>query len=219
LNTPADGHRSLAAIADPAALAEQLTRRIAGEVRFDPSARAAYSADASNYRQIPIGVVIPRSVEDIVETLDICREHGVPILPRGGGTSQNGQCVNVAVVIDTSKYLNRVLAIDPQAMTARVEPGTVCDTLRNAAEKHALTFGPDPATHSRCTLGGMIGNNSCGAHSVMAGKTVDNIESLDIVTYDGLRLTVGPTSEDELVRIIRAGGRRGEIYGRLRAPR
>lgn len=219
MNTPVDGHRSLAAIADPAALAEQLTRRITGEVRFDTGARAAYSADASNYRQIPIGVVIPRSVEDIVETLDICREHGVPILPRGGGTSQNGQCVNVAVVIDTSKYLNRVLAIDPQAMTARVEPGTVCDALRNAAEKHALTFGPDPATHSRCTLGGMIGNNSCGAHSMMAGKTVDNIESLDIVTYDGLRLTVGPTSEDELVRIIRAGGRRGEIYGQLRALR
>ena len=218
MNAPADGHRSLAT-ADVAALADQLTRRIAGEVRFDRGTRAVYSADASNYRQIPVGVVIPRTVEDIVETLDICREHGVPILPRGGGTSQNGQCVNVAVVIDTSKYLNRVLEIDAQAMTARVEPGTVCDTLRDAAEQHALTFGPDPATHSRCTLGGMIGNNSCGAHSVMAGKTVDNVETLDIITYDGLRLTVGPTSEDELVRIIRAGGRRGEIYGRLRALR
>ena len=217
MNAPVDGHRLPAA--DFAALAGQLTRRIAGEVRFDTGARAAYAADASNYRQVPIGVVIPRSIEDIVETLDICREHGVPILPRGGGTSQNGQCVNVAVVIDTSKYLNRVLDIDPVAQTARVEPGAVCDALREAAEKHGLTFGPDPATHSRCTLGGMIGNNSCGAHSVMAGKTVDNIETLDIVTYDGLRLTVGPTGEDELVRIIRAGGRRGEIYGRLRALR
>ncbi|MCW5604159.1 MAG: FAD-binding oxidoreductase [Burkholderiales bacterium] len=193
-----------------------MERRVAGEVRFDTAARAAYSADASNYRQIPIGVVLPRSVGDIVETVDVCREFGVPILPRGGGTSQNGQCVNVAVVIDTSKYLNRVLEVDPAARTARVEPGTVCDTLRDAAERHALTFGPDPATHSRCTLGGMIGNNSCGAHSVMAGKTVDNIETLDILTYDGLRLTVGPTSEDELVRIIRDGGRRGEIYRRLR---
>ena len=217
MNAPVDGHRLPAA--DFAALAGQLTRRITGEVRFDTGARAAYAADASNYRQVPIGVVIPRSIEDIVETLDICREHGVPILPRGGGTSQNGQCVNVAVVIDTSKYLNRVLDIDPVAQTARVEPGAVCDALREAAEKHGLTFGPDPATHSRCTLGGMIGNNSCGAHSVMAGKTVDNIETLDIVTYDGLRLTVGPTGEDELVRIIRAGGRRGEIYGRLRALR
>ena len=218
MNAPVDGHRLLTA-ADPAVLAEQLARRISGEVRFDTGARAAYSADASNYRQVPIGVVIPRSIEDIAATLDICREHGVPILPRGGGTSQNGQCVNIAVIIDTSKYLNRVLEIDPVARTARVEPGTVCDTLRDAAEQHGLTFGPDPATHSRCTLGGMIGNNSCGAHSVMAGKTVDNVETLDIMTYDGLRLTVGPTSEDELVHIIRAGGRRGEIYGRLRALR
>lgn len=218
MNAPVDGHRLLNA-ADPAVLAEQLARRISGEVRFDTGARAAYSADASNYRQVPIGVVIPRSIEDIAATLDICRELGVPILPRGGGTSQNGQCVNIAVVIDTSKYLNRVLEIDPVARTARVEPGTVCDTLRDAAEQHGLTFGPDPATHSRCTLGGMIGNNSCGAHSVMAGKTVDNVETLDIITYDGLRLSVGPTSEDELVRIIRAGGRRGEIYSRLRALR
>lgn len=218
MNAPVDGHRLLTA-ADPAVLAEQLARRITGEVRFDTGARAAYSADASNYRQVPIGVVIPRNIEDIAATLDICRELGVPILPRGGGTSQNGQCVNIAVVIDTSKYLNRVLEIDPVARTARVEPGTVCDTLRDAAEEHGLTFGPDPATHSRCTLGGMIGNNSCGAHSVMAGKTVDNVETLDIITYDGLRLSVGPTSEDELVRIIRAGGRRGEIYGRLRALR
>lgn len=218
MNAPVDGHRLLTA-ADPVVLAEELSRRITGEVRFDTGARAAYSADASNYRQVPIGVVIPHSIEDVVATLDVCRELGVPILPRGGGTSQNGQCVNIAVVIDTSKYLNHVLEIDPVARTARVEPGTVCDTLRDAAELHGLTFGPDPATHSRCTLGGMIGNNSCGAHSVMAGKTVDNVETLDIITYDGLRLTVGPTSEDELVRIIRAGGRRGEIYGRLRALR
>ncbi len=219
MHTLMDGPRPLAATADVAALARQLTQHITGEVCFDAGARAAYAADASNYRQIPIGVVIPRNVEDIVTTLNICREHGVPILPRGGGTSQNGQCVNVAIVIDTSKYLNRVLAIDPVTRTARVEPGVVCDTLRDAAEQHALTFGPDPATHSRCTLGGMIGNNSCGAHSVMAGKTVDNIDSLDIITCDGLRLTVGATSEDELVRIIRDGGQRGEIYEKLRALR
>jgi FAD/FMN-containing dehydrogenase/Fe-S oxidoreductase len=197
-------------------LVQQLQRRIRGEVRFDTASRAAYACDASNYRQVPIGVVLPKNIDDIVNTLDICRALDIPILPRGGGTSQNGQCVNIAVVIDTSKYLNKVLHIDPIKHSARVEPGVVCDTLRDAAEVHALTFGPDPATHSRCTLGGMIGNNSCGAHSVMAGKTVDNIETLDIITYDGLRLTVGPTSEDELVRIIRAGGRRGELYSRLR---
>ncbi|MBI2312962.1 MAG: FAD-binding oxidoreductase [Betaproteobacteria bacterium] len=201
------------------ALAEKLRSTIRGEVRFDAGSRATYSADASNYRQVPIGVVIPRSVEDIVETLRLCREFGAPILPRGGGTSQNGQCVNVAVVVDTSKYLNRVLEVDEAARTARVEPGAVCDVLRDAAEAHRLTFGPDPATHSRCTLGGMIGNNSCGAHSVMAGKTSENIESLEILTYDGARFWVGPTSDAELDSIIRDGGRRGEIYGKLKALR
>ena len=205
--------------ADPAALERRLRQRIAGEVRFDAGSRAAYSADASNYRQVPIGVVIPQSVEDIVVAVAASRELDAPILPRGGGTSQCGQCVNVAVVIDTTKHLNRVLEIDTAAMTARVEPGVVCDTLRDAAENHGLTFGPDPATHSRCTLGGMIGNNSCGAHSVMAGKTVENIEALEILTYDGTRMWVGPTSETELEDIIREGGRRGEIYAQLKALR
>jgi FAD/FMN-containing dehydrogenase/Fe-S oxidoreductase len=200
-------------------LAAALKARISGEIRFDSGTRAVYAADASNYRQLPIGVVIPKSAEEIVATVAVCREFHVPILPRGGGTSQNGQCVNVAIVIDTSKYLNRVLEVDPAAMTARVEPGAVCDTLRDAAEWHALTFGPDPATHSRCTLGGMIGNNSCGAHSMMAGKTVENIEALEILTYDGLRMWVGPTSDEELTRIIGEGGRRGEIYAKLKTLR
>ena len=204
---------------DARALARELALRVSGEVRFDDGSRAAYASDASNYRQPPIGVVLPKSVDDIAAAVDICRKFGAPILMRGGGTSQNGQCVNVAVVIDTSKYLNRVLAIDARAKTALVEPGVVCDALRDAAEQHGLTFGPDPATHSRCTLGGMIGNNSCGAHSVMAGKTVENIEALEILTYDGLRLWVGPTSKDELAQIISAGGRRGEIYARLQSLR
>ena len=198
-------------------LEADLARAVAGEVRFDAGARAAYCADASNYRQVPIGVVIPRSVEDIVAATDVCRAHGVPILARGGGTAQNGQSVNVAVVIDCSKYLNRVLEVDPQARRARVEPGAVCDALRDAAERHRLTFAPDPATHSRCTLGGMIGNNSCGPHSVMAGKTVENIERLEVLTYDGARFWCGPTSEEEVARIVAGGGRQGEIYARLRA--
>ena len=190
---------------------------VAGEVRFDAGARAAYSADASNYRQVPIGVVLPRSVEDIVAALAVCRTFGVPILARGGGTAQNGQSVNVAVVIDCSKYLNRVLELDPGARRARVEPGAVCDALRDTAERHRLTFAPDPATHSRCTLGGMIGNNSCGPHSVMAGKTVENIERIEVLTYDGARFWCGPTSEEEYARIVAAGGRRGDIYARLKA--
>ena len=153
-------------------LAESLGTTIAGEVRFDQGARAAYASDASNYRQVPVGVVLPRTTEDVVAAVAACRAHGAAILPRGAGTSMCGQSVNAAVVIDCSKYLDRVLAIDAAGKTARVEPGAVCDALREAAEIHGLTFAPDPATHSRCTVGGMIGNNSCGPHSVMAGKTV-----------------------------------------------
>ena len=138
------------------------------------------------------------------------------MLPRGAGTSLAGQCCNVAVVLDFTKYMNRILEIDPVQRIARVQPGVVLDTLRNAAEVHKLTFGPDPSTHSRCTLGGMIGNNSCGTHSLLAGKTVDNVEELDILLYDGTRLTVGATEAAAIDAVIRGGGRRGEIYSRLR---
>ncbi|HTO58264.1 MAG TPA: FAD-binding and (Fe-S)-binding domain-containing protein, partial [Pseudomonadales bacterium] len=147
----------------------------------------------------------------------MCRQFGAPVLPRGAGTSLAGQCCNVAVVFDFSKYMNRILDVDPDRRTARVEPGVVLDTLRNRAEAYALTFGPDPSTHSRCTLGGMIGNNSCGTHSLLAGKTVDNVEELRVLLYDGTELTVGSTSEAEFARIVAAGGRRAEIYSTLRA--
>jgi FAD/FMN-containing dehydrogenase/Fe-S oxidoreductase len=197
-------------------LEKDLRHSLGGEVRFDAGSKALYASDASNYRQIPLGVVLPRSVDDLVTALNICRRHDVPFLTRGGGTSQNGQCVNVAVVADASKYVNRVVSIDVLDQTAIVEPGVVCDALRDAAEEHGLTFAPDPATHSRCTLGGMIANNSCGAHSVMAGKTVENVEALEIATYDGERFWVGPTSDVELEEIIGRGGRRGEIYRKLK---
>ena len=193
-----------------------LRAALRGEVRFDAGSKALYASDASNYRQVPLGVVVPADVDDLVAALDVCRRNDVPFLTRGGGTSQNGQCVNVAVVADASKYVNRVVSIDPQNRTAIVEPGVICDTLRDAAEAHGLTFAPDPATHSRCTLGGMIANNSCGAHSVMGGKTVENIEALEIATYDGARFWVGPTGDAELERIIARGGRQGEIYAKLR---
>ncbi len=166
---------------------------------------------------MPIGVVIPRDVEDVIATVALAREFSAPILCRGGGTSLAGQCCNVAVVIDMSKYLNRILEIDPERRIARVQPGVVLDDLRNAAERHHLTFAPDPATHDRCTLGGMIGNNSCGVHSVMAGKTDDNIDTLDVLTYDGVRMQVGATSSEELERIARDPGRRGQIYAKLAA--
>jgi FAD/FMN-containing dehydrogenase/Fe-S oxidoreductase len=185
-------------------------------VDFGPGGRALYSTDASNYRQAPIGVVLPRDIDDVIATVAAARDAEAPILARGGGTSLAGQCCNAAVVLDFSRYLNHVVEIDPERRSARVEPGVILDHLRNQAERFHLTFGPDPATHNRCTLGGMIGNNSCGVHSVMAGMTDRNIDELDVLTYDGLRLRVGPTSPDELERIILAGGRRGEIYRGLK---
>ncbi|HEV8041197.1 MAG TPA: FAD-binding oxidoreductase, partial [Bryobacteraceae bacterium] len=210
---------SKAKVVDTAGLAAALKRDLRGEVRFDDGSRALYATDGSNYRQVPIGVVLPRDVDDVVAAIAVAREFSAPILCRGGGTSLAGQCCNVAVVLDFSKYMAKILQVDPARRIARVQPGVVLDNLRNAAEKHRLTFGPDPATHDRCTLGGMIGNNSCGVHSVMAGKTDDNVEELEILTYDGLRMRVGQTSDEELERIIREGGRRGEIYGGLKRLR
>ncbi len=173
------------------ALGSKLRSEVSGDVRFDDGSRALYSTDGSNYRQVPIGVVLPRDADDVLAATSICREFGAPLLCRGGGTSLAGQCCNVAVVLDFSKYMAKIVEIDPPRRIARVQPGVVLDSLRNAAEKHHLTFAPDPASHDRCTIGGMIGNNSCGVHSVMAGKTDDNIEELEIVTYDGVRMKVG----------------------------
>jgi FAD/FMN-containing dehydrogenase/Fe-S oxidoreductase len=200
-------------------LERELKRTLRGEVRFDRGSRALYASDASNYRQVPIGLVIPRDREDVIAALAACRKYEAPVLPRGAGTSLAGQSCNVAVVFDFTKYMNRILELDPGRRFARVEPGVVLDTLRTQAETHRLTFGPDPSTHSRCTLGGMIGNNSCGTHSLLAGKTVDNVEELQVLLYDGTELTVGATTEEELGAIIGKGGRCGAIYSGLRAIR
>ena len=200
-------------------LESDLREAIQGEVRFDSGTRAIYSTDASNYRQIPIGVVLPRTLEDVIKTHEVARSYGAPVLARGGGTSLAGQCCNVAVVMDFSKYLNRVWSVDPVQRIAAVEPGTILDDLRDAAENHHLTFGPDPASHSRCTIGGMIGNNSCGIHSVYSGKTDDNVQEMEVLTYRGLRLRVGKTSEEDLLSIKVEGGPRAEIYFKLKALR
>ncbi len=200
---------------DSQRLESLLKKTVRGEVRFDDGSRALYATDASNYRQVPIGLVIPRDADDVEATMAACRAVGAPILARGGGTSLSGQCCNVAVILDFSKYLNRIVALDAASKRARVEPGIVLDRVRDAAEVHHLTFAPDPATHSRCTIGGMIGNNSCGVHALLGGKTVDNVESLEILLYDGTKLTVGATSEEELRAIIAGGGRRGQIYSSL----
>ena len=203
-------------LTDAAGLAEALRAHLLGEVRFDDGSRALYATDGSNYRQVPIGVVLPHDVDDVLAAIALCREFGAPLLCRGGGTSLAGQCCNVAVVLDFSKYMSKILEIDATRRIARVQPGVVLDNLRNAAEKHHLTFAPDPATHDRCTLGGMIGNNSCGVHSVMAGKTDENIEALDVVTYDGVRMKLGQTSDEDLLRITGEAGRRGQIYSSLK---
>ena len=182
---------STSSVTDPLGLQDGLRRNIRGDVKFDNGNRALYATDGSNYRQVPIGVVLPRDADDVEVAISICRQFGAPLLCRGGGTSLAGQCCNVAVVLDFTKYMGQILEIDPAQRIARVQPGVVLDHLRNAAEKHHLTFAPDPASHDRCTIGGMIGNNSCGVHSIMGGKTDDNIEALEVVTYDGVRLELG----------------------------
>jgi FAD/FMN-containing dehydrogenase/Fe-S oxidoreductase len=204
---------------DVSGLKRALAQAVSGEVRFDAGTRAMYANDFSIYRAVPIGVVIPKGPEDVIAAVSICRDYQAPVLPRGCGTAPSGQTTNVAVVFDYSKYYNRILELDPQSQRARVQPGVICDQLRNAAEEHHLTYGPDPATHEYCTFGGMLGNNSCGTHSLMAGKTSDNVIELDVLLYDGTRMRVGATVEEELERVIAAGDRQGEIYRQLRGLR
>jgi|HubBroStandDraft_6_1064221.scaffolds.fasta_scaffold08903_2 FAD/FMN-containing dehydrogenase/Fe-S oxidoreductase len=203
-----------------ATLESHLRATIEGEVRFDVGTRAAYATDASNYRQVPVGVVIPRHEGDVIAALSLARENAMPILARGGGTSLAGQGCNAALVLDFSKYMNRIVAIDPGARVAQVEPGVVQSHLNAALAPHGLFFAPDPSTKDRCTIGGMIGNNSCGAHSAAYGKTVDNVEALEIILHDGTRVSAqGSMDETQLGAAIERGGREGELYSRLRELR
>lgn len=179
---------------DTAALARELRGAVRGEVAFDAAARALMTMDASNYRRVPLGVVAPRDAADVAAALAVCRAHGVPVVPRGGGTSIAGQATGTGVVLDFTRYMRAITELDPDARTAVVQPGVVLDDLRAAAGVFGLTFGPDPSTHSRCTLGGMIANNSCGSHSVAWGTTADNIYNLSVLLYGGgdeLRLGQG----------------------------
>lgn len=205
------------------AIERELRAIVKGEVRFDRGTKALYATDASNYRQVPIGVVLPSSEEDIINTVAICKKYHAPLLSRGGGTSLTGACCNVAIVMDMTKYYNKVLHINKDKKTVTVQPGIVLDEMRGTTSREAnLTFGPDPATHSHCAIGGMLGNNSCGVHSVMAqfygygARMSDNTESLTILTYDGIKMKVGPTNEEELEQIIKEGGRKGQIYQQLK---
>ncbi|GGX23164.1 oxidoreductase [Streptomyces lomondensis] len=164
---------------------------VRGDVGFGVMDRALVTMDASNYRRVPHGVVAPVDADDVAAVLAVCREHGVPVVARGGGTSIAGQATGAGVVLDFTRYMNRLVALDPGARTAVVQPGLVLDRLQEAAAPHGLRFGPDPSTHSRCTLGGMIGNNACGAHSVAWGTTADSVRELDVVTARGERLRPG----------------------------
>ncbi|HMK97482.1 MAG TPA: FAD-binding and (Fe-S)-binding domain-containing protein, partial [Acidimicrobiales bacterium] len=197
------------------ALGRALSAAVKGEVRFDTTNRAAYSTDSSNYRQVPLGVVFPLDHEDVREVARIAAEAGAALLARGAGTSLAGQCCNEAVVVDMSRHMRQISAIDASSRTVRVGPGAVLDDLRREAERHGLTFGPDPATHAWCTLGGMIGNNSCGTHGLYAGKTSDNVEGLRVVLAGGEELEVSSYTPASLDGLVAAGGRLGKLIGAL----
>jgi FAD/FMN-containing dehydrogenase/Fe-S oxidoreductase len=201
---------------DAAALEDALRDEVDGEVRFDAGSRGAYATDGSNYRQVPIGVVVPYNVEAGAAAVAVCARFGAPVLSRGGGTSLGGQCTNTAVVIDWTKYCYDLVSVDPEARTCVVEPGIVLDELNRRLSACRLMFGPKPSTHSHCTIGGMIGNNSCGASAQAYGKTVDNVRRLEILTYDGVRCWVGPTSTEEYDAIAALGDRRAELYAGMR---
>jgi FAD/FMN-containing dehydrogenase/Fe-S oxidoreductase len=220
VSLPPPALRPAAGEVDARGLAADLARRVRGEVRFDTGSRAAYSTDASNYRQVPIGVVLPRDVDDAVTAVEVCRAYGAPVVSRGGGTSLAGQTCNVAVVLDWSKYVCRVESVDADERTAIVQPGAVLDDVNGVTRRHGgLVFGPRPSTHSHCTIGGMIGNNSCGSTAQWSGSTSDNVRRLEVLTYDGLRMWVGETPDAEYDRILRAGGRAADVYRRLRELR
>ncbi|MFE4970871.1 FAD-binding and (Fe-S)-binding domain-containing protein [Kitasatospora sp. NPDC056651] len=200
-----------------AALAHELATALRGEVRFGAAERTVYSQDASNYRQLPLGVVKPADLDDVRTALALCREYRVPVVARGAGTSIGGQAIGPgAVVLDFRRHLGAVLDLDPEARTARVQPGTVLDDLQRAARPYGLRFGPDPSTHSRCTLGGMIGNDSCGSHSLAWGRTADNVERLELLLADGTELTVGGRlSPRERAALAELPGRVGQLHSRI----
>ncbi|MDP4023176.1 FAD-binding and (Fe-S)-binding domain-containing protein [Methylobacterium sp. NEAU 140] len=179
-----------------AGLARRLAERIQGEVRFDAFTRGRYSTDASIYQITPAGVVLPRSAEDIAATLRIAADHGAPVILRGGGTSQNGQPIGTGLVVDCSRHFNRVLAYDPEAGTVTVEPGMVLERLNARVKADGWFFPVEPSTATRCTIGGMAGNNSCGARSLRYGKMSDNVLAIDALLHDGEPFGLSLTGND-----------------------
>ena len=196
-------------------LQTELAVRLSGEVRFDHGSRMLYATDASNYQIYPIGVVIPRTTEDVLATVELAASHGVPLLPRGGGSSLAGQTVGAALVIDFSKYLSRVLAIDPEARTVTVEPGINLDALNRLLKPSGLMFGPDPSSSNRATAGGVVGNNSTGAHSILYGMTSDNLHAARVALYDGGTVELGRMTPGAMAGRARTDDPTGRLFHRL----
>jgi FAD/FMN-containing dehydrogenase/Fe-S oxidoreductase len=189
-----------------------LAAAVGGEVRFDAYTRHLYSTDASMYAIEPIGVVFPRDADDVVAAVAIAARFAVPVLPRGAGTSLGGQTVGRAVVLDFSRFMHHTIALDAEARTARVQPGLVQDELNVAASPHGLFFAPDTSTSNRATLGGMIGNNSCGARSARYGMTIDHVAALEVVLSDGSRARLAAVEPDAVTRRGRGAGLEGQLY-------
>ncbi len=208
---------SSATPAESTDLVEELRRLVDGEVRFDAITRSLYSTDASIYRIEPIGVVLPRTEEDVIAVVETAARHNVPVLPRGGGTSLAGQTVGNAVVMDFSKYMRHVVEVNVEERWVRTQPGIILDELDRHLAPYELHFGPDPSTSNRGNIGGALGNNSCGAHSIMYGKTVDNVIGLETVLSNGDRSTLGRVDRSSLDARLRANGLEGNIFRALRS--
>ncbi|HEX3302799.1 MAG TPA: FAD-binding oxidoreductase, partial [Thermomicrobiales bacterium] len=196
-------------------LEAELTARISGEVRFDRTSRMLYSTDASNYQIEPIGVVVPKTADDAIGAVELAASHGVPILPRGGGSSLAGQTVGAALIIDFSKYCNRILDLNPEAGTVTVETGSSLDLLNRQLKANGLMYGPDPSSSNRATIGGVIGNNSTGAHSILYGMTGDNVISTRITLSGGGTFELGAGTSDELTALAAHGDTRGRLLTQL----
>src|SRR4051794_28194920 len=197
---------------DTLALRDALSKVVRGEVRFDRTSRALYSTDASVYQIVPVGVVLPRSAADVVRVLALCGRHRVPLTARGGGTSQAGQAIGPGVVLDCSKHFNRILEINADERSARIEPGCVLDDLNATLKPHGLLFAPDISTSNRATIGGMIANNSSGARSIVYGKTIDHVLGLKVALADGSLVELGPLDDHELEARCLRPGLEGEAY-------
>src|SRR5205807_3198549 len=193
-------------------LQQHLRRHIAGEVRFDDTSRKLYSTDASIYQIEPLGVVIPKTAHDIHATVQVCAEMQIPLTARGGGTSLSGQSIGPGVVLDCSKYLNKIVAVDPAARVARVQPGVILDQLNREVGKFELQFGPEVATASRANLGGMIGNNSAGSRSIVYGKTLDHVRRLNVILSNGSQASLGPVSAAQWENASAARSFEGGLY-------